>query len=57
MTNKGVEASIYNLCAEILLGKAKEEDIKTVVQLAKEHNLLSLVATEFGSIGRILAKE
>ncbi len=45
---------IYNMTASILLGKTTKDDIKKVVELAKEHDLLSIVKEEFGDIGRIL---
>ncbi len=53
-TKTEVEAMIYNMSGSILLGKTTEKEIETVVKLAKEHDLLPLVAKEFGDIHRIL---
>lgn len=53
-TKDDVKAMIYNMSGQISLGKGSKEDIKEVVALAKEHNLLSLVAEEFGDITRVL---
>ena len=55
-TKRDVEAMIYNMSAEILMGKATREDIEKVVKLAEEHNLLGLVGQEFGDITDTFAK-
>ncbi len=54
MTRNEAKAVIYNMSAEILLDKATEEKIKAVVESAKKHNLLPLVAQEFGDITKLL---
>ena len=50
-TKTEVEAMIFDMAAAILLGKATEDDIKKVVNLAKEHDLLPLVRQEVCNIG------
>lgn len=51
MTKDDVKAMIYNMSGEILMGKATEESIEIVNKLAKEHDLLGLVKSEFKDIG------
>ena len=49
-SKQDVEAMIYNMSGDILMGKASKEDIEKVVKLAEEHDLLPLVKQEFGEI-------
>lgn len=53
-TKTDVEAMIYNMSGQILMGKATKEEIETVVGLAKKHDLLPLVKEEFGDIHKAL---
>ena len=57
MANCEVEAAIYNLSGQLLLGKASEEEIKEVIKLASQHGLLPLLRQEFCSVGRSLCSE
>lgn len=54
-TEDEVRAMIYNMSGEILMGKATEENIKAVVKLASENDLLDLVNAEFGEIHSAIA--
>lgn len=47
---KDVEAMIYNLSGEILMGKATKEKIKEVTELATKHGLLKLLSSELEKI-------
>ena len=53
-TKQEVEAAIYNMSGEILMGKADEKEIEKDVRLAQEHGLLELVKQEFGDINKAL---
>ena len=57
MTKSEAEAAIFNLSGQLLLGKVDEEEIKKIVKLAGQHDLLPLLRQEFSSVGRSLCSE
>lgn len=52
--NKKALAEFYNLCAEILMGKAKEEDIKRTTKAMVDTEQQAVMANEFHHIGKLL---
>ena len=56
MTENEVKAKILNLSGSILMGKATKEEIGEVIDLAKEHALLTFLKNEFKDVGDALFK-
>lgn len=54
MDKESIKAEILNLSASILMGKAKEDEIKRVTKLACDNDLGPYLRDEFQSIGRTL---
>ena len=54
MDNKKILSQFYNLCGEILSGKAKEEDIQRITKAMVDSNQQDIMKEEFEQIGVIL---
>lgn len=54
MTDKEVLADFYNVCGEILMGRAKEEDIKRVTKAMFDTNQQAIMSAEFTKIQETL---
>ena len=56
MTSIEVKANFENLCGDILLGKATEENIKKVTKQMSDTNQCDYMKQKFTRIGEILKK-
>ncbi len=52
---KATLAEFYNLCGEILMGKAEKEDIKRITEAMINTEQQSIIADEFSQIGKLLS--
>jgi len=50
-------AGFYCLCAEILMGKAKEEDVERITKTMVDTGQQIVMAEEFSQIGKLLAPD
>lgn len=50
-------SEFYNLCGEILTGKAKEEDIKRITKAMCDTNQQAVMGEEFKKIANTLSED